>query len=221
VAGDVPDVKAMLAGRPELLRDALDRSLAYLGDVADRPVAPDLAAVDRLGELDFELPQAGIAPLDVLRLIDVVGSPATVATNGPRYFGFVIGGAFPIAQAATWLSAAWDQNAALTVMSPVAARLNAVAIRWITEVIGLPPATTGGFVTGATMANTTCLAAARDAVLTKHGWDAAGQGLVGAPPVTVVVGAEVHTTVRKALGMVGLGRDRAVVLPATRTGASM
>ena len=98
-------------------------------------------------------------------------------------------------------------------MSPVAARLNAVALRWITELLGLPAGTGGGFVTGATMANATCLAAARDAVLTRHGWDAAGQGLVGAPPVTVVVGAEVHTTVRKALGIIGLGRDRAVVLP--------
>ena len=88
-----------------------------------------------------------------------------------------------------------------------------MALRWITELLGLPAGTAGGFVTGATMANATCLAAARDAVLTRHGWDAAGQGLVGAPPVTVVVGAEVHTTVRKALGIVGLGRDRAVVLP--------
>jgi glutamate/tyrosine decarboxylase-like PLP-dependent enzyme len=218
VAGDALDVKAMLAGRPELLHDALDRSLAYLGDVADRPVAPSRAAIDGLGELDFALPEAGLAAMDVLRLVDVAGSPATVASNGPRYFGFVIGGALPVAQAAAWLTAAWDQNAALTVMSPVAARLSAVALGWITEMIGLPPATAGGFVTGATMANTTCLAAARDAVLTRHGWDAAGQGLVSAPPVTVVVGAEVHTTVRKALGIVGLGRDRAVVLPVDDNG---
>jgi len=91
--------------------------------------------------------------------------------------------------------------------------LNRVALRWVTELLGLPAGTGGGFVTGATMANATCLAAARDAVLTRHGWDAAGQGLVGAPPVTIVAGAQVHTTVRKALGLVGLGRDRAIVLP--------
>ncbi len=103
-------------------------------------------------------------------------------------------------------------------MSPVGARLNAVALRWITGLLGLPDGTSGGFVTGATMANATCLAAARDAVLTRHGWDAAGQGLIGAPPVTVVAGAEVHTTVRKALGIVGLGRDRATVLPADGQG---
>jgi glutamate/tyrosine decarboxylase-like PLP-dependent enzyme len=213
MAEDAIDVEAMLAGRPELLHDALDRSLAYLGDVADRPVAPEQAAVDRLSELDLPLDGPGLAAMEVLRLVDVVGSPATVASNGPRYFGFVIGGVLPAAQAAAWLSTAWDQNAALSVMSPVAARLNSVALRWITELLGLPAGTTGGFVTGATMANATCLAAARDALLSRHGWDAVGQGLVGAPPVTVVVGAEVHTTVRKALGIVGLGRDRAVVLP--------
>jgi glutamate/tyrosine decarboxylase-like PLP-dependent enzyme len=218
VPGDALDIKAMLAGRPELLRYALDRSLGYLGEVADRPVAPDVTAVERLSELDFALPDAGLAAPDVLRLLDVAGSPATVASNGPRYFGFVIGGVLPVAQATASLTAAWDQNAALTVMSPVAARLNDVALAWIIELLGLPPGTTGGFVTGATMANATCLAAARDAVLTRHGFDAAGQGLVGAPPVTVVVGAEVHTTVRKALGIVGLGRDRAVVLPVDNQG---
>jgi glutamate/tyrosine decarboxylase-like PLP-dependent enzyme len=104
-------------------------------------------------------------------------------------------------------------------MSPVAARLNEVSLRWITDLLGLPATAGGGFVSGATMANATCLAAARDFVLTAHGWDAASQGLVGAPPVTVVVGAEVHTAVRKALGIVGLGRDRAVVLPVDDQGA--
>jgi glutamate/tyrosine decarboxylase-like PLP-dependent enzyme len=211
-------VQAMLTGRPALLRDACDRALAYLDKVADRPVAPSPAAVAGLSELDFDLPGPGLAAPDVLRLLDVAGSPATVASNGPRYFGFVIGGALPAAQAASWLGAAWDQNAALTVMSPVAARLNAVALRWMIELVGLPAGTAGGFVTGATMANATCLAAARDAVLTRSGWDAAGQGLIGAPPVTVAVGAEVHATVRKALGLVGLGRDRATVLPADGQG---
>jgi glutamate/tyrosine decarboxylase-like PLP-dependent enzyme len=208
----------MLSGRPELLRDALDRSLAYLGGIADRSVAPGAEDIARLAELDFDLPPAGMAPKDVLRKLDTIGSPATVASNGPRYFGFVIGGTLPSAQAAALLSTAWDQNAALTVMSPVAARLSAVALRWIIELLGLPDGTDGGFVTGASMANATCLAAARDAVLSRHGWDAAGLGLTGAPPVTVVVGAEVHTTVVKALGLIGLGRDRAVVLPADGQG---
>jgi glutamate/tyrosine decarboxylase-like PLP-dependent enzyme len=207
------DIGAMLAGRPALLRDACDRALAYLDQIAGRPVAPGRQAVADLLELGFPLPRHGLGATHVLHVLDEVGSPATVASNGPRYFGFVTGGALPIAQAASWLGAAWDQNAALTVMSPVAARLGEVAVEWITGLLGLPAGIPGAFVTGATMANATCLAAARDAVLTRHGWDAAGQGLVGAPPVTVVVGAEVHATVRKALGIVGLGRDRATVLP--------
>jgi glutamate/tyrosine decarboxylase-like PLP-dependent enzyme len=212
------DIRAELAGRPALLQEAARRALAYLGRLSDRPVAPTPGAVAELHRLDFGLPRTGMDPGIVLTLLDDYGSPATVASGGPRYFGFVTGGAFPIAQAAAWLSIGWDQNVALSVMSPAAATLDAVALRWVTELLGLPAGTGGGFVSGATMANATCLAAARDAVLARHGWDAAGQGLVGAPPVTVALGAQAHTTVRKALGLVGLGRDRAVVLPADDQG---
>jgi glutamate/tyrosine decarboxylase-like PLP-dependent enzyme len=207
------EVEAELAGRPALLRDASARALAYLGGLADRRVSPAAADVAALGRLDFALPEAGHDAASVLALLDDYGSPGTVASGGPRYFGFVTGGALPIAQAAAWLTAAWDQNVALSVMSPTASMLNRVALRWVTELLGLPEGTGGGFVPGATMANATCLAAARDAVLAGHGWDAVGQGLVGAPPVTVVAGAQAHTTVRKALGLVGLGRDRALLLP--------
>src|SRR5262252_4317154 len=207
------EIAEALAGRPALLRDACARALAYLDGLADRPVAPAAADVAALGRLDFALPGPGLDAEAVLALLDEAGSPGTVASGGPRYFGFVTGGALPVAQAAAWLTTAWDQNAALSAMSPAASVLTAVALRWVAELVGLPAGSGGGFVTGATMANATCLAAARDAVLTRHGWDAAGQGLVGAPPVTVVVGAEAHTTVRKALGLVGLGRDRAVILP--------
>ena len=212
------DIQAALAGREALLRDAADRALSYLGTLADRPVGPDPAAVAALAGLDFALPPSGLPAADVLKLLDETGSPGTVASGGPRYFGFVTGGALPVAQAASWLTTAWDQNTALDVMSPAAARLSRVALRWVADILGLPDGTAGAFVTGATMANASCLAAARDAVLTRHGWDAAGQGLVGAPPVTVVVGGEVHATVRKALGIVGLGRDRALVLPADGQG---
>ena len=211
-------IAAELAGRPALLEDASRRALAYLAGLAGRGVAPAPEAVEALARLDFPLPGPGRDAAEVLALLDDVGSPATVASAGPRYFGFVTGGALPAAVAAAWLIAAWDQNAALAVMSPAAARLDAVALRWVAEVLGLPTGTGGGFVTGATMANATCLAAARDAVLARHGWDAAGQGLIGAPPVTVVAGAEAHTTVRKALGLVGLGRDRALALPVDAQG---
>lgn len=176
-------------------------------------MAPAPEAVAALAGLDFELPDAGLDAGDVLRRLDEIGSPATVASAGPRYFGFVTGGALPAAVAANWLTAAWDQNVALSVMSPVASRLDGVAVRWIGELLGLPEGTTGAFVSGATMANATCLAAARDAVLTEAGWDASGQGLVGAPPIQVVVGEEAHATVYKALGLVGLGRSRCQKLP--------
>jgi glutamate/tyrosine decarboxylase-like PLP-dependent enzyme len=198
--------------RAALLAEAAERAGHYLQRLADRAVAPSPEAVLALDELDFPLPEAGLAPSRVLAALDEVGSPATVASAGPRYFGFVTGGALPVAVAASWLLAAWDQNGALSVMSPVAARLDAVAIRWVCQLLGLPAGTSGGFVSGATMANATCLAAGRDAVLTRAGWDAAGAGLVGAPPVQVVTGDEVHASVLKALGLIGLGRGRAVRL---------
>ncbi|HWG00807.1 MAG TPA: pyridoxal-dependent decarboxylase [Trebonia sp.] len=200
-------------GADALLTEAGWRARGYLAGIGDRAVAPSPHAVAGLGRLDFPLPGGGLDPAAVLRLLDEAGSPATVASAGPRYFGFVTGGALPVAVAATWLLAAWDQNAALSVMSPAAARLDDVALRWVTELLGLPAGAGGGFVTGATMANVTCLAAARDAVLTAAGWDAAADGLVGAPPVQVVAGAEAHASVVKALGLVGLGRDRALRLP--------
>lgn len=195
--------------RDALLADAAGRARRYLAGLADRPVFPvadDVAALDRL---DFALPGAGLPAAEVVDLLDRVGSPATVASAGPRYFGFVTGGALPAAVAAAWMSAAWDQNAAMAVMSPVAARLDAVALGWVVDLLGLPGGTTGAFVSGATMANATCLAVARDAVLARAGWDAGEDGLVGAPPVTVVVGEEAHSAVIKAAGLVGLGRGRA------------
>ena len=211
-------IRAALGTRQALLEDAAGRAQAYLAKLAERRVAPGPEAVGALARLDFPLPASGRDPAQVLALLDDVGSPATVATAGPRYFGFVNGGTLPVATAAAWLTAAWDQNAALAVMSPVAARLDDIALRWVAGLLGLPAGLGGAFVTAATMANATCLAAARDAVLARHGWDAGAQGLFGAPPVSVVAGAEAHTTVRKALGLVGLGRDRVITLPADGQG---
>src|SRR5262245_24497995 len=218
MAEPAPGAPAALATRASPLQVACRRALAYRGTLDARPVAASPAAVAALDGLDFELPAQGLDAAGVLARLDDLGSPATVASGGPRYFGFVTGGALPVAQAASWLTTAWDQNAALAVMSPAAARLSAVALRWVTELLGLPAGCAAGFVTGATMANATCLAAARDSVLARHGWDSARDGLAGAPPVTVVVGAEVHAAVRKALGLIGLGRDRAIVLPADEQG---
>ncbi|MGE5287401.1 MAG: pyridoxal phosphate-dependent decarboxylase family protein [Micromonosporaceae bacterium] len=197
----------------QLLADAAIRGRRYVAGLGDRPVAPGPDAVDGLDRLAGPLPRGGRPAGEVLDLLDRVGSPATVATAGPRYFGFVNGGALPIAVATAWLTAAWDQNCALRAMSPVGTRLDEVAIGWVADLLGLPAGTGGGFVTGATMANAACLAAARDAVLSSAGWDAHSRGLCGAPPIQVLVGAEVHTTVLKALGIIGLGRDSLVRLP--------
>ncbi len=207
------EIRSALESRDELLADAARRARDYLEAVGDRRVGPTAEAVAALDALDFALPERGVPPSETLARLDEVGSPATIASAGPRYFGFVVGGALPVAVATSWLLDAWDQNAGLRALSPVAARLDDVALRWLSEVFGLPEGAGGGFVTGATMANATCLAAARDATLKQAGWDATALGLIGAPEVTVVVGAEAHTTVHKALGLVGLGRERVVRLP--------
>jgi glutamate/tyrosine decarboxylase-like PLP-dependent enzyme len=154
----------------------------------------------------------------VLAELDALGSPATVASTGGRYFGFVTGATLPAARAANMLAAAWDQNAGIEVNSPVGAYLERVCRDWLVELLGLPAQTEVGFVTGATMANFTGLAAARHAVLRAHDWDVEARGLFGAPPITVVAGNEVHVSVLKALALLGLGRDRVVRVPADAQG---
>ncbi len=202
----------------DLLLDAANRSARYLEGVPGRRVAPALDAVARLNAFGGELPQAPCDPREVLALLDEIGSPATVGTGGGRYFGFVIGGSLPAALAANWLAAAWDQNAAFSVMSPVAAKLEEVVLGWILDVLGLPASSGGGFVTGTTMANFSALAAARTALLKRAGWDVEEKGLFEAPPIQVVVGEEVHVSLLKALAMLGLGRSRVVRVPTDSQG---
>jgi glutamate/tyrosine decarboxylase-like PLP-dependent enzyme len=197
----------------ELLQDAATRAIAYLRRLNGRAVAPSAEALADLRRWEGPLPDEPTAADEVLRLLDEVGSPATMAMAGPRFFGFVIGGALPVTLAAQWLAGAWDQNAVLQRVTPAVARLEEVAAGWLLDVLGLPGSAAAGFVTGATMANATALAAARHAVLRDAGWDVEGQGLFGAPPITVVVGEEVHPSVLKALGMLGLGRTRVQRVP--------
>jgi len=149
----------------------------------------------------------------VVEILDRIGSPATVASAGGRYFGFVVGGSLPAALAANWLAGAWDQNALCSTTSPVAARLEEISLRWLLELFHLPAGCVGSFVTGAMMANLTALAAARHAILNRLGWDVESHGLFRAPPVTVVVGAEAHPTLLKAIGLLGLGHDRILRIP--------
>jgi glutamate/tyrosine decarboxylase-like PLP-dependent enzyme len=185
----------------------------YLEHVHERRVAPTPEAVARLSALRGPLPPGPTSAETVLHLLDEYGSPATVANVGGRYFGFVNGGCVPAAMAAGWLVTAWDQNAAFLVQSPTAITLEEVALEWVRELFGLPVGTGGAAVTGATMANLTALAAARHALLSRAGWDAEADGLFGAPPITVVVGEEVHPSLLKALGLLGLGRKRVVRVP--------
>jgi glutamate/tyrosine decarboxylase-like PLP-dependent enzyme len=207
-----------IAHQLDFILDAAKRAAAYLETIDGRSVAPVPEALEALSRFAETLPELGAAPDAVLALLDEVGSPATVATTGGRYFGFVIGGSVPAALAANILAAAWDQNAALRVMSPVAAALEDVALAWSRELLSLPQTCGGSLVTCATMANFTCIAAARTALLAKQGWNVEAQGLFGAPPFRVLVGEECHISVRKALSMAGLGRDRVEMVPADAQG---
>jgi glutamate/tyrosine decarboxylase-like PLP-dependent enzyme len=202
----------------ELLADVAARAARYTAQIGERRVAPLPEDVARLEGLGGPLPQCGSDPEHVLALLDELGSPATVASTGPRYFGFVIGGASPATLAANWLAGAWDQNAGLVVTSPVAAKIEEIASAWMCDIFGLPPDSGAGFVTGATMANFTALAAARHSLLQRAGWDVEQQGLFGAPPLSVVAGAEVHVSVLKALSMLGLGRARVRTVPTDEQG---
>jgi glutamate/tyrosine decarboxylase-like PLP-dependent enzyme len=192
----------------ELLRDAANRAITYLDTMRERRVSPAPSAIEGLAGFAKPLQNQPLAPAKVLEELDTLGSPATVASAGGRFFGFVIGGSLPAALAANVLSAAWDQNAVLEVTSPVAAALEKVCRTWIADLFGLPPEVEVGFVTGATMANFTGLAAARHALLQGQDWDVESKGLFGAPPITVIAGDEVHVSLLKALSMLGLGRDR-------------
>jgi glutamate/tyrosine decarboxylase-like PLP-dependent enzyme len=196
-----------------LLKATARHAAHYLAALNTRPVGPTLEARQRLARFDEPLPDQPTDPEDVIALLDEFGSPATMASAGPRFFGFVVGGSLPAALAASWLAGAWDQNAGIVVLSPTAARLEEVSMRWALEVLGLPRESGVGFVTCATQANFSGLAAARHALLARQGWNVEAQGLFGAPPLTVVVGDEVHVSVLKALTLLGLGRERVIRVP--------
>jgi glutamate/tyrosine decarboxylase-like PLP-dependent enzyme len=194
----------------QLLHATTGRSLRYLESLETRRVSPSEDAVAALRAFDVPLQDESIDPELVVAQLDTIGSPATMAMAGPRFFGFVIGGSLPAALAANWLASAWDQNTGLYNSTPATAALEQVALKWLLDVLDLPRACAGAFVTGTTVAHITALAAARHAVLGRVGWDVEANGLFGAPPITVIVSAEAHPTLFKALGVVGLGRNRVV-----------
>ena len=173
----------------DLLGEAHRQAVGYVSRAHGKRVFPEDRALADLDVFDEPLPGAPTDPGEVLALLDRVGSPATVAQTGGRYFGFVNGGVLPVGLAAHWLADAWDQNTAHQVMSPLASRLEETCERWLTELFNLPPASAAGFVTGTMLANLSAMAAARNELLRRQGWDVATQGLYGAPPLRVIVGA--------------------------------
>jgi glutamate/tyrosine decarboxylase-like PLP-dependent enzyme len=201
-----------------LLADADQRAHAYLASVGTRRVFPDAAALAALAAFEESLPEHGEPASEVLRLLDESGSPATAASNDPRYFGFVIGAALPAAAAAERLMLAWDQCASSFDNSPVAATVERVAGRWVVDALGLPRESAVGFGTSATACTLVAIAAARRALLARKGWDYDGDGLIGAPEVKVVISELAHITVRKALRVLGFGMKRVHVAPVDEFG---
>ena len=223
----LPDTKE---STHKLLADAAARGANYLDSLESRPVFPRDADVERLrAALAGDMPAEPTPDAEVLAFLDEFGTPATVASAGGRYFGFVTGGALPATVASHMLATAWDQNSFSFISSPAAALFDATALRWLKETFGLPPAAEGALVLGASAANVTGLAAARHEVLRRAGWNVEEQGLRGSPEVTVIVGEEAHGTIFKILPLLGFGRAhihgvpiddqgrmRADVLPAIR-----
>lgn len=206
------------AKRPTALDVVLAAATKFLDSLPERPVVPTTTYKELTAALGGPTPEHGEAPDAVLqRLIDAA-EQGVVATPGPRYFGFVTGGSLPAALAAEWLTSALDQNAALHTMSPFSAAVEQVAAGWILDLLGLPRTASVGFVTGATMANVTCLAAARHEVLRRVGWDVEAHGLQGAPRVTVIAGAEAHASIGSAVRMLGLGAASVVNVEADEQG---
>jgi len=203
---------------PRLLDEARGYALQYSAGLPAMRAVPDAQALRGLASLPSELPVEPTDPSRVLQMLHGSGSPATAATTGGRYFGFVNGGCLPAAMAARWLADTWDQNAAMQVMSPVAAALEASCERWLADLLGLPEGTAAGFVGGTSVATLCGLAAGRDELLRRAGWDSGARGLFGAPEIRVVLGEQAHASVSKALSLLGLGRDRVERVPVDAQG---
>ncbi|MET4132791.1 glutamate/tyrosine decarboxylase-like PLP-dependent enzyme [Porphyrobacter sp. MBR-155] len=201
-----------------LLADADARAARYLAGVGTMRVFPDAAALAQLARFEESLPEAGADPVETIALLDDVGSPATAVSNGPRYFGFVIGAALPVASAAERLALAWDQCASSFDNAPVAATVEKIAARWVLDILDLPRDCAVGFGTSATACGIACLAAARRSLLLRVGWDVDVDGLAGAPTIRVVVPASTHVTVKKALRLLGFGLNNVEFVPVDAQG---
>lgn len=205
-------------GSAEIFERARAYACEYMDGIRSRRVFPDGRTLESLHAFHEPLPVSATAPGEVLRMLHEQGSPATVATTGGRYFGFVTGGAIPTALAAKWLADVWDQVSALYVLSPITAQLEATCEKWIVELLGLPKDTVAGLVSGTSSATMCGLAAGRNELLRRMGWDVSERGLFGAPEIRVVMTDQAHVTVAKALALLGLGRARVEAVPTDREG---
>jgi glutamate/tyrosine decarboxylase-like PLP-dependent enzyme len=202
----------------ELLRRTAEIAADFVETLDERPVWPPVEVEELRAALGGPLPEQPSDPLEVLEALSSAAERGVVATPSGRYFGFVIGGALPAALAADWLTSAWDQNAGLVVGGPSAAVVEEVAGDWLKDLFGIPPTASFAFVTGCQMAHTTCLAAARNGVLARAGWDVERDGLGSAPHVRVLAGARRHTTIDRSLRLLGLGTASVVEVPADDQG---
>lgn len=202
-----------MSGERELLRRTAELAADFLDTLDERPVFPRTPVEELGAALGGPLPDAPTDPLEVVELMAREVDPGVVATAGPRYFGYVTGGALPAALAADWLTSVWDQCAGFSVLGPSASVVEEIVGDWLKDLFGLPGDASFALTTGCQMAHVTALAAARHEVLTRRGWDVRERGLAGSPPITVVAGRQRHVTVDRALRLLGIGGAQIIVVP--------
>lgn len=203
----------------ELFRRTAEQAVEYRRTIGERPQRPAQTYVEAAAAWEAPTPEVGEAGDKVIAELTRLAAPGLHAMTGPRFHGWVIGGSHPVGVAADWLTSTWGQNVGNHHASPAGAAAEAVAEKWLLDLLGLPERSSVGFVTGATVANFVCLAAARGEVLRRAGWDVERKGLFGAPPVTVMIGEEAHATVFSALQFLGFGHDRPVRIAVDDQGA--
>ena len=191
----------------EIFNQVQEYSFNYLENIFERNVFPTQEAIDNLSIFDEELPVNSTEAESVIKQLHQFGNPATTATLGGRYFGFVCGSALPVGLAAKNLGTYWDQAPAMNVLSPIGSKLESVVEKWLVELFNFPTNTSAGFVSGTSTANLCGLAAARYRILQRNNWDINKNGLRNAPKIRIVTGKQAHSTVLKAIGTLGLGQD--------------
>jgi len=203
----------------EFLESVKQKALHYIENIDNRKVFPSHEAINNLSLFNEPMPEKPTEPNKTIDFLNKYGRVASVASTGGRYFGFVIGGVVPAALGASWLASTWDQNAGIWVASPIASKIEDVTLNWLKELLRLPKSSEGALVTGTTMANFVALSAARNKLLKDSGWDIDEKGLYEAPPIKIIVGKEVHTTIYKAIKMLGLGNQNIITAPVDDQGA--